>query len=109
LRTSFPLARAADFDATPYLVGSRSDPHEVAGRAAVATGTWEPGDGFLLMSDALARWFLAEGEAGRRPQDEIDGLPDQGHPDAFRAWVDDLRRDRGLRNDDTTLVRVVLE
>jgi hypothetical protein len=103
LRVSFPLTRAADFDLRPYLIGSRSDCREVVEHVAVGDDTWEPGDEFLLMSDALARWFLTEMEAGRRPCDELAPL---GEPGGFRAWVDRLRRDRGLRNDDTTLLWV---
>lgn len=106
LQASFPLTRAADFDRRPYLIGSRSDCNEVVEQAARGDDTWEPGDEFLLMSDALARWFLTELEAGRRPRDELARLGDPGDPDGFRALVDRLRRDRRLRNDDTTLLRI---
>lgn len=104
LQASFPLRRAAEFNHRPYLIGSRSDCREVF----VADDAWEPGDGFLLMSDALACWFLTETEAGRQPRDEITRLSELGQPEGFREWVDGLRGDRGLRNDDTTLLQITV-
>jgi hypothetical protein len=108
LLTKFPLARAADFNLRPYLIGSRSDCRDIADRLAVENGDWETGDEFLLMSDALARWFLTETEAGLRPQDELARLPSPNEPDRFREWVDGLRQARTLRNDDTTLLRIAV-
>jgi hypothetical protein len=106
LLASFPLRQAADFEIRPYLIGSRSDCGEVVARASFEDNAWEPGDEFLLMSDALARWFLTEAEAGRRAHDEIARLPEASEQNGFRDWVDGLRRVRCLRNDDTTLLRI---
>jgi Protein phosphatase 2C len=59
LRRAFPVKRAADFDHRPALIGSRA-PLQVSPRCKRrrARGTWRPGDVFLLMTDALAEWFL---------------------------------------------------
>jgi hypothetical protein len=94
----FPLRRSQEFSNRPALIGSRSggDAH-VEGR-----GSWEPDDRFLLMTDALAHWFLRRHEAGDRPWQEFSRLSSTG--DAFADWVEDQRHRDGLRNDDVTLV-----
>jgi hypothetical protein len=108
LQSKFPLTQAADFDLRPYLIGSRSDCRDVIARVELKEESWEPGDGFLLMSDALARWFLSEVESERHPWDEIAQLPEENQPDRFRQWVEGLRQAGCLWNDDTTLLRIAV-
>ena len=106
LLAAFPLERAEQFDNAPWLVGSRTDPDKVPlERGAVLGGEAWPGDRLWLMTDALARWFLAEHEAGARPWGELEALADEK---AFAARVEAWRDSRRLRNDDTTLVGVLL-
>jgi hypothetical protein len=108
LRVAFPLEEASQFGNTPWLIGSRTSPGEVPQRWGLSRqGDCRPGDRLWLMTDALARWFLGEREAGRRPWRELDLLfhePD----DRFADWVGQLRGRRQLRNDDTTLLGVWL-
>jgi hypothetical protein len=100
---AFPITCSSDFGSTPSLVGSRSRSEPVA--VFSASGQWEIGDLFLLMTDALAQWFLKEAEAGGLPQAEVLDLLHQVSPSrAFPAWVDMLRDEQGLRDDDVTLV-----
>jgi hypothetical protein len=107
LQTSYPMRHAADFGISPYLIGSRCVGREVAERLeAPASDAWEPGDEFLLMSDALACWFLTETEAGRCPAESIAHLADPNNSTPFREWVESLRQSHNLRNDDTTLLRI---
>jgi hypothetical protein len=56
------------------------------------------------MTDALAQWFLAEAELGRRPWSALARAV--ATPEGFAAFVDCLRGGGALRNDDVTLVRV---
>ncbi|QLQ08320.1 MAG: hypothetical protein HZY76_21570 [Anaerolineae bacterium] len=37
-------------------------------------GQWEDGDQFVLMTDALAAWFLAAHAAGEQPMQTLEGL-----------------------------------
>jgi hypothetical protein len=110
LLVAFPLASADDFDNRPLLIGSRSIANQElrsAGAIASATGTWQRGDTFLLMSDALAATFLraqrADAEFARSgsPLAVLDF--DRTQP-GFRAWVRSLRAQRQLRNDDVSLL-----
>ena len=68
-----------------------------------AEGDCAPGDLFLLMTDALAQWFLASWEHGAIPWAELVKLEGE---DAFGKFVLPLRQEGRLRNDDTTLVIV---
>ncbi len=107
IRRAFPIDCAAAFGARPTLLPSRPAPSDEYARAiARAAGTWDPGDTFYVMSDALACWFLTAAERGDRPWREIDrfGRADRA---AFRHWVRDLRP-AALKNDDVTLLRVMV-
>jgi hypothetical protein len=101
LLLSFPVEHSNEFGTRPELVNSApkgripSQDHFLAGRA-------RPGDSFVLATDALANWFLAEVESGGRPWEVIAGLT----PEAFPVWVEHLRSERALRNDDVTLVTI---
>jgi hypothetical protein len=99
LRKAFPVKTAAAFGTRPDLIGSLFKGRM---RAAAAKGRLEPGDRLLLMTDALAAWFLAEYEAGGTPWRDLDGLTAEG----FAGWVDERRASRKLKNDDVTLLLI---
>jgi hypothetical protein len=107
LAEAFPLQSAADFNTSPHLAGTRVPDRElIASRTVVRRGNWLPGDVFYLATDAAAQWFLAEVEAGRQPWQQIDEVCDA---DALGGgaggWLEKLRADRGMRNDDVTILR----
>ena len=63
-----------------------------------------PADRLLLMTDALAQWFLLRTEQGGDALEEIHGLLAESDPEtAFAGWIAERRRDQSLRNDDVTL------
>ena len=104
LLAAFPLAASADFGNQPALLGSR--PAGAPPAPVLAHGRWRPGDRFLLMSDALAQWFLQRTEQGAVPLAEIAHLMADRDPQAaFPGWVEERRR-QGLRNDDVTLALI---
>jgi hypothetical protein len=105
---TFPVEHSSDFNNRPVLLASNPDRNGQALSAArQMSGTFESGDVFYLMTDALARWALKEEEEGRKPWGV---LRDHGTRDTkvFRAWIAALRQDRELRNDDVTLIRIDL-
>jgi hypothetical protein len=101
LATAFPLAHSDEFGNRPRLIGSR--PSAAAQTHAEGNGDWQTGDRFLLMTDALAHWFLRRHEAGERPWEEFGQLSEGDG--GFAEWVEQRRRD-GLRNDDVTVVMI---
>ena len=59
------------------------------------------------MTDALAQWFLRAHEQGRRPWESVARLLSAARPqEVFAAWIEDLHRSDGMRNDDVTLLAV---
>jgi hypothetical protein len=97
---AFPLQVSSEFNNSPTLIASSVGRnrgldhcmHHVA-------GDWQRGDAFLLMTDAIACWYLRCIEAGSRPT-----IPRR--LTSFGPWLSALRRDGSVRNDDTTIVRV---
>jgi hypothetical protein len=105
LVTSFPLTRAADFDNSPWLLGSRTPARD----PVHAEGEGRAGDRFWLMTDALGQWFLRGTEDGSRPWEVLQALLDGENAEVqFENWVEERRRERHLRDDDVTLVTVGL-
>jgi hypothetical protein len=103
---AFPLESSTAFGTQPALLGSRAGGAEPQGEQA--HGRYRAGDRFLLMTDALAQWFLAQDEQGASPAEGVAELLAAADPEAtFAAWVGG-RRGHGLRNDDVTLLIVDL-
>ena len=100
---SFPIARAADFSATPSIFQSkamRSMPSGVVRRGAIL-----PGDLLVVATDALAQSLLTEIEAGVPPDWGRFWDIDQ---DLWRIEIEALRDRGAIVNDDCTLVLVRL-
>jgi hypothetical protein len=99
LKYAFPVPKSAGFDDRPALLSTEA-------RAALPPvkrfgTTAEPGDRFLLMTDALAAWFLTDFEKKHRPW-EI--LPSD--PEAFAAFVQKERDAATMKNDDATMIDI---
>jgi len=106
LLEAFPVGRSEEFDNVPDLLGSRTPPEEIReDRTLWSDGTGQPGDRLWMMTDALAHSCLTTHETGGNPWEEMESL----HPSSefevnFERWIEDLREQRGLRNDDVTLL-----
>lgn len=108
LLTHGPMKHSADFDSSPRLLSTSSAGTLLRGGdpVTVLTGEWQPRDAFYLATDALAQWVLAEHEQGRAPWELMRELGDDGTAAPFEAIVARARSERGMKNDDTTLLRV---
>ena len=101
LSLSFPLDDAAQFDNNPALICSNPDnAGDLWEGVRKHGGECEAGDLFILATDALACWFLAQNAAGEKPWETLLALG----PAEWDAWVEEQRREGLMRNDDTTLV-----
>lgn len=92
VQSTWPATDPDAFTNRPALVPSRRGP--AVPTPAVQTGTWAPGDRFLLATDATAAWLL---RAGIGVLDDLDA-------EAFAQCVRIARTAGTLRNDDVTLV-----
>ena len=101
---AFPLARADQFNIRPLLLSSVARANRnVWDEVRSDEGDLRDRDQLLLMTDALAQWFLVESEMGRRPW---ASLARAASLEEFIGFVACLRDGGALRNDDVTLVRV---
>ena len=104
---AFPLDSAEAFNNSPFLLCSHSmAPGALASHLQRFQGTWEPGDVFYLMSDALAAWFLRAIGAAEQPWAALNDFGTERELENFEVFIAGLRRDALLKNDDVTLLRV---
>jgi Protein phosphatase 2C len=105
---AFPVRRSADFGVRPALLGSRRPTGgEALAQVTSRVGTWRPGDRFLLMTDALAEWFLRRHEERRKPWRAL-ARHLCGRGTGLEGFVKRLRDAKGIKNDDVTLLRIDL-
>jgi hypothetical protein len=113
LLVAFPVDDPDAFDNRPMLLGSRPVSNRrlrECGAIATASGAWQPGDTFLLMSDALAAAYLrmrrgpADAQAPPGPMSPLPGLEFDRTRAGFRRWIRALRAQRLVRNDDVSLL-----
>lgn len=105
LLASFPLETPDSFTSRPYLIASNPTyNHHIAERAFTREGTWQTGDVLLLMTDALAHWFIENVVAGEKPWACLEA-PERPE---FGEWLHEVKSARKIRNDDVTLVRLVM-
>lgn len=95
LHLAWPITDPADFGNRPALVASGED--QPIPDILHTEGRWVRGDAFLLATDALAAFLLGH--------DPLAAAGLQTHQ--FAAFVNDARQ-RGMRNDDATLLEVRL-
>ena len=106
LELSFPIKSSDQFNNTPSLICSNpSNNRGLWDRVLKQQGELLPGDLLILASDALAAWLLKEVESGGKPWETLASIG----PADWDWWVEERRRERSMRNDDTTLVLVQVE
>lgn len=110
LLRAYPLRRSDMFRNSPVLVGSRVSPTKVTKlQSPPVFGIGQPKDRLWLMTDALAHWVLSQHEMGNCPWPELEQLlASSGSDGVFSAWIERLRDHQKLRNDDVTLLAIVM-
>lgn len=99
---SFPIERSEQFDSRPLLLSSNpSKNRPVWQRVQMTEGDCDSGDVMMLMTDALAAWFLKRHEAGEKPWKILGELRSNQE---FSDFIDQQRTNTSMRNDDVTLV-----
>jgi hypothetical protein len=99
---SFPMESSTQFNNRPALLSSNAASNEKLTEYTLKKeGEWKAGDLFYLATDALACWFLKAIEEGEKPW--VIKRPTQ---ESFEGWINRLRMDNSIRNDDVTMVRV---
>ena len=102
----FPPMTRADFGIDPE--GVFTQPGQLERMQAglrFGTGPLLGGDVLLLCTDALAAWAVQEGSTRSQPWATLCAVD---HPRSFDALVEEQLAQRRLKNDDITLLRVVV-
>lgn len=107
LVSAFPIDNPEQLGYHPLLlssVASKNDQVWDSFSTCVTQGDWQAGDRFWLMTDALALWLLTmeKSEGGALTVLSAASSSREG----FAIWLDRLRRQQGIRNDDVTLTQV---
>ncbi len=105
LRSTFPLTASQSFSYRPRLLVSLASSLHQPCELQRARGSWTMGDRIYLLTDALAHWWLAAVEAGRKPWELVDAALEVRDMEQLVAT---LRNNKSLRNDDLTLLRIQL-
>jgi hypothetical protein len=104
---TFPAADATFFTSRPFLLSSNPVHNAALGEhLQQREGSCQAGDTFYLMTDALAVWALQGAGGDAQTWLTLRQVARPGGGRAFAAWVQELRRDGEMRNDDVTLVVV---
>ena len=107
LLKAFPIDAPEDFSLSPLLLTTRQPAASQSEHAKQCSGEWQPGDEFVLLTDAAACWLLKSRLLpGRDPLASLRSLSTQ---QGFEDWVNFQRSyiDDGqprLRNDDVTFI-----
>ena len=101
-----PLTQQGQFSNRVVAIGSTSGlefNRQVLRQAYAYTGTWLPGDTFLLMTDALAAYLLSACHMGASIPEE---LPLRASLREWAGWVRAMQDDGHIANDDATMLEV---
>ncbi len=107
LLKSFPLNRPESFNSNPVLVASDPSLLESAIQSVVVeAGSCQDGDVLLLLSDAVACWYLQ-----RLEQNDLDpdALLMARHDEELSDYFDDQRLIGKIRNDDIAVLRIEIK
>ena len=105
LIAKFPINHSSCFGNNPWLISTNNlaNTHLAETKHALK-GDWQKKDIFFLMTDALSFWFMQMCENNRNPWGKLRDLPPEN--EEFKKWVDDLRFEKNIHNDDVTLLRI---
>jgi hypothetical protein len=100
-----PLSHSESFNTAPILVASDSSLHESSMPSVVIdSGSCESGDVLLLMSDAVASWYLQRLENG-----SSEDLFDTKCNEELNRFFDEERLAGRIRNDDLAIIRIEIK
>jgi hypothetical protein len=104
---AFPMTQSAQFNNQPLLLCSNiSNNDDIATAVRRDHGKYYSDDRFIIMTDALACWFLEQHENGGEPWLPIYDLATEDAIMSFEDWITKLREEKSLKNDDVTLIRI---
>jgi hypothetical protein len=99
-----PVKHSTEFNNHPHLISSHAK-SKLYAEEWESTGSWEEGDDFFLVSDALAKWTYRLLEANKSPSPIFkDRLTRRAKDNHFQEWIEIMRKSHDIKDDDTTLI-----
>jgi len=106
---ALPISDPEAFGYYPTLIPSKPSKQEgIAYNFIVAGGHAQPGDVFLLLTDAIAAWYLRTSTIDPMRTATLDRLLEAGDVSGVQELISSERGDQRLRNDDVAIVRVLV-
>jgi hypothetical protein len=110
LVAAVPVSGQEAFGSSPPLVPSRETLREAAlAQLVEAEGRAEPGDIFLLITDAMAAWYFGALARGGEAADEFDSLLAASDNVSLSDLVRRERAAARMKDDDVAAVRIALK
>ena len=105
LLKSLPVSEAASFNSAPLLVASDPALYKSSAHALVIdSGACQNNDVLLLLSDAVAAWYLEHFE-----QSDFSGVVESNDDSAIAAFFENERNAGRMKNDDIALIRLEVQ
>lgn len=101
----FPLISLRDFNNRPQLINTKD---QAKYEKSALFGDYTEGDILFLATDALAQWFLKQYEENNYPWDDLLKFKGKGNHAQFSAWLENLRTEKLIKNDDVVLALIEL-
>jgi hypothetical protein len=110
LIVSFPINSSEEFGSNPYLISSNLNKNKDLDNYFLSiAGDLKFGDTIILSTDAFSAWFLKQYEDEKRPWNTIKAFVEKKkYNKGFEKWINYLRREKLIKNDDITVLIVQL-
>ena len=108
--TALPISEPEDFGYHPTLIPSNVQRQRGIGEQfTIASGNVSRQDSFLLLTDAIAAWYLRMSSEDPVRIDEMAQLLDANDSIGFERFVERERANKSLRNDDMAVLRITID
>lgn len=108
--TALPLSQYESFNATPPLVPSDPSMQQTAlEKVVVVSGLVEPGDVLLLLSDAVACWYLMLAEKDKPARSFFDLLLKSTQDEELTLLFEMERLSGRIKDDDIAVIRIEVQ
>lgn len=107
---ALPISEPEAFGYHPTLIPSNPQRQQGIGEQfTVASGSAAQSDTFLLLTDAIAAWYLRMSSEDPPRVHELTALLDESDAEGFTGFVARERADKSLRNDDVAVMRITID
>jgi hypothetical protein len=109
MQFSFPISDPSQFGCHPMLAPSNHARLDAAiDHVVIKDGRARVGDVFLLLTDAIAAWYLQALKTSPRLAHEFDATLGASNDHELETLISSCRDSGSLRNDDVAAIRIAI-